>query len=63
MCPSVHRNIILVRLESNVELSPVIDDIASDVKVGRLDLVLSKECVKIIGWLDEHVNMGSQELR
>jgi hypothetical protein len=46
----MHGNIILV-LESNVELLPIIDDIAPDVKVSRLDLVLLKECVKVIGWL------------
>jgi hypothetical protein len=55
----MHGNIILV-LESNIELLPVCDDIGSDVKVSRLDLVLLKECVKVIGWLDKHVKMGSQ---
>jgi hypothetical protein len=46
----MHGNIILV-LESKIELLPVIDDIDSDVEVGRPDLVLLKECVKVIGWL------------
>lgn len=55
----MHGNIILV-LESNVELLPIIDDIASDVKVSRLDLVLLQECVKVIGWLYKHVKMASQ---
>jgi hypothetical protein len=55
----MHGNIILV-LESNVELLPIIDDIASDVKVSRLDLVLLKECVEVIGWLYKHVKMVSQ---
>jgi hypothetical protein len=55
----MHGNIILV-LESNVELLPIIDDIASDVKVSRLDLVLLKECGKGIGWLYKHVKMVSQ---
>jgi hypothetical protein len=47
----VHGNIVLVRLEGNVELPPVTDDIDTDEKVGRLELVLSKERVEIIGWL------------
>jgi hypothetical protein len=55
----MHCNIILV-LESNIELIPVLDDIDSNVKVSRPDLVLLKECVKAIGWLYEHVKMGSQ---
>jgi hypothetical protein len=40
----VHGNIILV-LEGSVELVPVIDNINSDVKVSRPDLVLFKERV------------------
>ena len=46
----MHGHIILV-LESNIELLPVCDDIGSDVKVSRLDLVLLKERVEVIGWL------------
>jgi hypothetical protein len=55
----MHSNVILV-LESNIELLPVIDYIASDVKVSRPDLVLLKECVEVIGWLYKHVKMASQ---
>lgn len=53
----MHGNIILV-LESNVELLPVVDDIGSDVKVSRPNLVLLEECVKVIGWLYKQVKMG-----
>lgn len=53
----MHGNIILV-LESNVELLPVVDDIDSDVKVSRPDLVLLKKCVKVIGWLYKQLRMG-----
>lgn len=35
---------IIVVLESNIELFPIIDDVASDVKVSRLDLVLLNKC-------------------
>jgi hypothetical protein len=45
----MHGNIILV-LESNIKLLPVTEDIDSDVKVSCPDLVLLKECVKVIGW-------------
>jgi len=55
----MHSDIILV-LESNIELLPVIDDIGSDVKVSRFDLVLFKECGKVIRCLYKHVKMGSQ---
>ena len=55
----MHGNIILV-LESNIELLPVLDDVGSNVKVSRPDLVLLKERVKVIGWLYKHVKMGSQ---
>jgi hypothetical protein len=55
----MHGNIILV-LESNIELLPVTEDIDSDVKVSRPDLVLLKECVKVIGWLYKHAKMRSQ---
>jgi hypothetical protein len=53
----MHGDITLV-LESNVELLPVVDDIGSDVKVGCPDLVLLKECVKVIGWLYRQFKMG-----
>jgi hypothetical protein len=53
----MHGNIILV-LESNVELLPVCEDINSNVKVSRPNLVLLKKCVKVIGWLYE--DGGSQ---
>jgi hypothetical protein len=55
----MHGNIILV-LKGNIELLPVSDDIASDVKVSRLDLVLLEECGKVIGCLYKHVKMASQ---
>ncbi len=55
----MHSNVTLV-LESNVELLPVTDDVGSDEKVSRLDLVLLQECVEVIGWLCKHVKMASQ---
>jgi hypothetical protein len=58
VCPSVHGNIILVRLEGKVELLPIMDDIDSDEKVSRLELVLSKERVEVVGWLQEHAKIG-----
>jgi len=50
----MHGHIIVV-LESNIEFFPIIDDVASDVKVSRLDLVLLNKCGESIGCLYEHV--------
>jgi hypothetical protein len=55
----MHGNVILV-LESKIELLPVSEDIDSDVKVSRPDLVLLKERGKVIGWLYKHAKMRSQ---
>lgn len=55
----MHGNIILV-LESKIEFLIVSEDIDSDVKVSRPDLVLLKECGKVIGWLYKHAKMGGQ---
>jgi hypothetical protein len=55
----MHGNIILV-MESNIELLPVIDDIDSNVKVCRPDLVLLKERGEAIGWLNKHVTVVSR---
>jgi hypothetical protein len=44
-------NIILVCLEGSVELIPIRNNIDSDVKVSRLDFILFKERVEVIGWL------------
>jgi len=56
----MHGNITLV-LESSIEFLPVIDDIAPDVKVSRLDLVLLKKRVEVIGWLYKHVKVRGQD--
>lgn len=45
--PGVHCDIILVG-EGKVELIPVLDDIDADVKMGRSDVVLCKECIQLI---------------
>lgn len=47
----MHGNVILVRLEGEVELPPVIEDVDSDEKVSRPLLVLSKERVEVVGRL------------
>ena len=61
MCPSMDGNIILVCLESNIELLPIIDDMPSDEKVSRPDSVLLKKCVEVIGWLYKHGKIGCQK--
>jgi hypothetical protein len=59
----MHGDIILVCLESNIELLPISDDIGSDEKVSRPDIVLFEERVKVIGWLCKHAKMGESELK
>jgi hypothetical protein len=48
--PGVYCDIILVG-EGNVEFLPILDDIDADVKMGRSNLVLLKECGQLIGRL------------
>ena len=57
----MYGNIILVCLESNIELLPIIDNVPSDEKVSRPDLVLLKKCVEVIGWLYKYGKIGSQK--
>jgi len=40
----MHRDIILVGLEGLIELVRIVDDVYPDKEVGRLDLILFKEC-------------------
>ena len=47
----MHCDIILVGLECRVELVPIVEDVHPDKEVGRLDLILSKECIEGIAWL------------
>ncbi len=59
----MHGNIILVCLESGIELLPISDDIVPDEKVSRLDIVLFKERVKVIGWLCKYAKMEESKLK
>lgn len=58
----MHGNSIIV-LESNVELLPIIEDVDSDVKVSRRDVILFEERIEVIGWLYKHMLKAESELR
>ena len=60
--PGVDRDIILV-LEGDVEFLPILDDIDTDVEVGCSDLILEKECIQLIGRLEQSRDQNFSGLR